>query len=390
MQYIGESAFASCSRLVQADLPENVVSIDKEAFYYTDIESVSIGRKVEVIGEGAFGSCSALAEVNVDAGDPYYEMKDDMLLKNGETVLLCLRNMSGEVTVPERIKTIPYDAFADCDALTFIQIPASVKTIEYGAFGNYGALTMVVYAGSQAQWDAMDIGEYNNNLLAAKLYINGVAQEGSWRIEDGVLYIEEAVGYKETYTTWMNRRQEIKKVVVADGLTRVGDYALYGCENLTEIVLPDSVTEIGHYAFSGCTSLESIAIPEGVDDIGTNAFEYCTSLKTVFVPVSLEYIRFLTFAGCRSIADVTAEAAVMGYDPSAVGKQTLTVEYGGHKTYLNVYVFGFTSESLTLEGRVAINFYADFPGSGYRPACCSSVRNPMTRLCRRPTMRARA
>jgi len=82
-----------------------------------------------------------------------------------------------------------------------------VKTIEYGAFGNYGALTMVVYAGSQAQWDAMDIGEYNNNLLAAKLYINGVAQEGSWRIEDGVLYIEEAVGYKETYTPWMNRRQ---------------------------------------------------------------------------------------------------------------------------------------------------------------------------------------
>jgi len=265
-----------------------------------------------------------------------------------------------------------------------------VKTIEYGAFGNYGALTMVVYAGSQAQWDAMDIGEYNNNLLAAKLYINGVAQEGSWRIEDGVLYIEEAVGYKETYTPWMNRRQEIKKVAVADGLTRVGDYALYGCENLTEIVLPDSVTEIGHYAFSGCTSLESIAIPEGVDDIGTNAFDYCTSLKTVFVPVSLEYIRFLTFAGCRSIADVTAEAAVMGYDPSAVGKQTLTVEYGGHKTYLNVYVFGFTSASLTLEGRVAINFYADFPGRGYRPVCCSSVRNPMTRLCRRPTMRARA
>ena len=348
MQYIGESAFASCSRLVQADLPENVVSIGKEAFYYTDIESVSIGRKVEVIGEGAFGSCSALAEINVDAANPYYEMKDDMLLENGETVLLCLRNTSGEVTVPERVKTIPYDAFADCDALTFIQIPASVKTIEYGAFGNYGALTMVVYAGSQAQWDAMDIGEYNNNLLAAKLYI------------------EEAVDYRETYAPWMNRRQEIKKVVVADGLTRVGDYALYGCENLTEIVLPDSVTEIGHYAFSGCTAL-----------------------KTVFVPVSLEDIRFLTFAGCRSIADVTAEASVMGYDPSAVGKQTLTVEYGGHKTYLNVYVFGFTSASLTLEGRVAINFYADFPGSGYRPACCSSVRNPMTRLCRRPTMRAR-
>jgi len=107
MQYIRESAFASCSRLVQADLPENVVSIDKEAFYYTDIESVSVGRKVEVIGEGAFGSCSALAEINVDAANPYYEMKDDMLLENGETVLLCLRNTSGEVTVPEGSRRFP-------------------------------------------------------------------------------------------------------------------------------------------------------------------------------------------------------------------------------------------------------------------------------------------
>ncbi len=40
------------------------------------------------------------------------------------------------IVLPEGLKTIPADAFADCVKLESVQIPSSVKKIEAGAFRN--------------------------------------------------------------------------------------------------------------------------------------------------------------------------------------------------------------------------------------------------------------
>ena len=82
---------------------------------------------------------------------------------------------------------------------------------------------------------------------------------------------------------WDSFRNDIKKVVINNGITSIGSKAFYYCKSLTNIIISDSVTSIGYEAFSNCTSLTSITIPNSVTSIDNHAFTYCTSLTSIYV-----------------------------------------------------------------------------------------------------------
>ena len=51
---------------------------------------------------------------------------------------------------------------------------------------------------------------------------------------------------------WYSQRKKIKKVVIENEVTSIGNYAFYGCSGLTSVTIPNSVTSIGNDAFYGC------------------------------------------------------------------------------------------------------------------------------------------
>lgn len=55
-------------------------------------------------------------------------------------------------------------------------------------------------------------------------------------------------------------------------LTKIGDGAFYGMENLKEVVIPYGITQIGREAFDGCKNLNTISIPGTVNTIDYSAF----------------------------------------------------------------------------------------------------------------------
>lgn len=69
------------------------------------------------------------------------------------------------VVIPSGVTAIGEWAFLDCGNLAAVTIPASVTRIGEGAFGNCKKLTGIYYAGSQAQWEAIQMGNYNTDFF---------------------------------------------------------------------------------------------------------------------------------------------------------------------------------------------------------------------------------
>ncbi len=98
--------------------------------------------------------------------------------------------------------------------------------------------------------------------------------------------------------------ESIKKVVIENGVTSIGDCAFEGCDCLTSITIPNSVTKVGTMAFCGCKSLQSIILPNNIKMIGFYAFQGCKSFASIFLPNSVETIEAGAFSECTALMDI--------------------------------------------------------------------------------------
>ena len=114
--------------------------------------------------------------------------------------------------------------------------------------------------------------------LTAQAAADGICGENlTWTLDDdGVLTIT-GEGAMDDYEEWIpapwdGQRNNIKRVVISEGVTSLGAEAFYSFPNLTEAILPDSLTSIHGCVFYDCVSLEKLNIPASVTSIGGDAF----------------------------------------------------------------------------------------------------------------------
>ena len=108
----------------------------------------------------------------------------------------------------------------------------------------------------------------------------------TWTLDDAGTLTISGMGdmVDGTRTPFYSYLSQIKKAVILNGVTNIGNYAFRNCTNLTSVTIPDGVTSISDSAFSGCRSLTSVTIPDSVESIGISAFEGCSSLTSVTIP----------------------------------------------------------------------------------------------------------
>ena len=116
---------------------------------------------------------------------------------------------------------------------------------------------------------------------------------------------------------WYPYLDSIKRVVIGNGVTGIGEWAFAYCESLASVTIPGSVISIGGDAFWGCSSLTSVTIPESVTSIGDGAFSDCWSLTGVTIPNSVTSIGWYAFGWCYSLTNVTIPDSVTSIGSSA-------------------------------------------------------------------------
>ncbi|GFH58516.1 hypothetical protein CTEN210_14992 [Chaetoceros tenuissimus] len=93
----------------------------------------------------------------------------------------------------------------------------------------------------------------------------------------------------------------IKKVIFANTVVRIEDYAFKNCVKLIYFKLPINLEVIGAFSFVGC-NLSSVFLPPRCRQVGQIAFAWNTNLKIVNVPQDVE-LQENVFAGTKLIVD---------------------------------------------------------------------------------------
>ena len=124
---------------------------------------------------------------------------------------------------------------------------------------------------------------------------------------------------------WFFIRDDIREIVVKDGVTGVGSNAFSYCENCRKVTLSDSVKSIGNSAFDNCVSLEELNWHDKIEVIDFGAFWDCDSLNNVVIPDNVRFIGNYAFAYCDKLKNVTLGQGA-NYDSGGMFKACKSLE----------------------------------------------------------------
>ena len=111
-------------------------------------------------------------------------------------------------------------------------------------------------------------------------------------------------GEGEIWKSAFRDNDEIKKVVITEGITHTGDFSFSGCDSLETVIFPESLLSIDYYSFGLCEKLTNVTFPPKLSKIDDYAFIYCYGFSEIVVPDSVIYIGKDAFFGCYYINSI--------------------------------------------------------------------------------------
>lgn len=157
-------------------------------------------------------------------------------------------------------------------------------------------------------------------------------------------------------------RSLIKKVVVEEGVSSLGEYIFWDCPSLTEVKLPNSLTTLRKECFKHCTAFKSIILPDNISMIDESAFEECNALETVTFPKSLKEVSTKAFYNCN----------LKKVDLSQTQVETIGMGAFAHNAQCEEVYLPKTLKTFEGEDEGA------FSSCGVKKAVCSAVEPPKT------------
>lgn len=310
-------------------LSESVTNIGAYAFAMCrNLESVTLPSSVKNIGQAAFSDCDNLKTVKISDlaawCDITFEWDSSNPLTNGADLYLNGQRVT-ELVVPNGVTAIKANDFAGCASITTATIPASVTSLGDNAFCRCNNLVSITILGSNVDVSQSALTECAK-LTEATLPIDTLSGLRDVRLTK-INIIETEIIPENAFDEFKNTVQE---VILAEGLTTIGNYAFGACGKITEISLPQTLTYIGDGAFTG-SGLTSITLPERLTYIGDLAFGGCEKLEHVDWPIGMATIGNGMFSGCTSLTAFEIPGSVTSIGNSVflgTGLTSITIPEG--------------------------------------------------------------
>ncbi len=365
---IGDYAFHRCHSLKEIHLPVSVTKTGNCAFLYCDslvkacIPGVLwLGRQTflnDVLLEqleisplldtdclcDVFNGCQKLSEITfyqdsvvrfpnvvevmagaVSVPPLVHAIAADVLQMmelNGRCLTRFLTNLK-HVEIPEGITKIGKSCFFDKRGIVSVKLPATLTEIESRAFRNCICLEKVQFASSQVHihedafknCSSLKEIQLENN---ASFTLAGISQLSGSILPSLVQTIHRQVlgNFSISGTILLKYLGDESRVVVPEGITRIGQEAFAGKEEIDQVRLPESLVEIGAGAFRDCLTMQSIFLPEKLSYIGTSAFENCVKLIRLSLPDGITQVKPRTFKRCQVLREIHFGNAL-----TAIGKE---------------------------------------------------------------------
>ena len=213
----------------------------------------------------------------------------------------------------------------------------------------------------------------------------------TWKIDASGTLTISGTGAMTNWTAgnapWDAYKAEVKKLVISEGTTTIGENAFNGCTAMQSVTIPNSLKSSGLDAFKDCTALSAVhisdigawcaisfnrgksnpvyyakkvyvnnvllttlVIPEGTTSTANYAFIGCADITSVSLPASLKTIGTGSFNGCKGLTTVTIPEGI-----TAIGTDAFYNCINLTKINYNAMSVADLSENNHAFGKVGIN-----------------------------------
>ena len=211
------------------------------------------------------------------------------------------------VTIPEGVKSLRGEVFANCFRLESVTIPDSLIAIEDGTLRSK-RLTEVVVSPDHPVFAVENEALINRKEMKLVRFL-APEETGTYEIAQGIRDIASCAF----------EFSRVSAIVIPDSVVAIQSRAFTDSDNLQSVNIPDSVLTMGECIFDDCDALSTIeispdhpkyecldlclvdkdrkeilsasgaiegkyVIPEGVTAIGAGAFQGCRYLKELYIP----------------------------------------------------------------------------------------------------------